>query len=61
MPVEIRELHIKVNVNEGSNGQRPSQSSIGTAAHTNGRGSNSDIVASCVEQVLNILRQKEER
>lgn len=54
MPIEIRELLIKATVNESGRGKESS-----------GRGgSNSDkedIVAECVEQVMEILRQREER
>jgi hypothetical protein len=58
MPVEIKELHIRVTVNatEGSppNQQMPSS------------GKNSDVdrqalIAECVEQVLDILQNKSER
>ncbi|MEI6651144.1 MAG: DUF5908 family protein [Chlorobiaceae bacterium] len=58
MPVEIKELHIRVTVNaaEGSSSNQ----------QTPGPGKNSDadrqaIIAECVEQVLDILQNKSER
>jgi hypothetical protein len=58
MPVEIKELHIRVTVNavEGSssNQQTPSL----------GKNSDADrqtLIAECVEQVLDILQNKSER
>ncbi|REG99109.1 DUF5908 family protein [Flavobacterium aquicola] len=53
MPIEIKELHIKINVNENSNpGAEPASSS--SAAEK-------DIVAECVEQVMKIIERKKER
>lgn len=64
MPVEIRELHIKVTVNEAPQGE-------GAAANRNtgkrsggGESAGADreaIVAECVEQVLRIMQNKRER
>jgi hypothetical protein len=54
MPVEIKELHIKAVVQDGekkNNLQNPS----GSPQQIN------HIVAECVEQVLKIIREKEER
>jgi hypothetical protein len=58
MPVEIKELHIKVTVNAtgGASTNQP----------TSGSGKNSDvdrqhIIAECVEQVLEVLQNKLER
>ena len=63
MPIEIKELHIRVAVNASSTGQ-PSE-----ARTEAGRGSARDgeeeghdaMVAACVEQVLGILENKRER
>ncbi|HMG07344.1 MAG TPA: DUF5908 family protein [Mucilaginibacter sp.] len=52
MPVEIRELQITTTVQEGGG---TSSSSPAAAA------SNEDIIAKCVEQVLEILKEKTER
>ncbi|MBU3699178.1 MAG: hypothetical protein FGM33_04090 [Candidatus Kapabacteria bacterium] len=61
MPVEIRELHIKVNVTQSA-----AATPTSTAAAQPGGGSaagapSSDIVTQAVEQVLEILRQEKER
>lgn len=49
MPIEIKELHIKINVNEGS---KPTTSSTS---------SEKDVVEECVEQVMKIIERKKER
>ena len=59
MPIEIRELHIKVKVNERENNNR-------NATRPNARRQERDasedaIVAECVEQTLAIIEQKKER
>ncbi|WP_166920219.1 DUF5908 family protein [Flavobacterium poyangense] len=53
MPIEIKELHIKINVNEGAS--KPS-----TSASTP-KSTDEDAVAECVEQVLKIIERKKER
>jgi hypothetical protein len=55
MPVEIRELHIRVAVNAESKAQAPAKpGDVG--------GADQDaIVAECVEQVLRIIQAKKER
>lgn len=64
MPVEIKELHIKISVNapqaeQNTGAGRP------VAANSNAGESNQNqreaIVAECVEQVLQILYNKKER
>lgn len=52
MPVEIRELQITTTVNES--GSAPASSSAPAAG-------SEDIIAKCVEQVLEILKEKTER
>jgi hypothetical protein len=56
MPVEIRELQITGIVQE-NNAQQPG-SATGSQSTTN---NNQAIIAACVEQVLEILKQKNER
>ncbi|MFW6259936.1 MAG: DUF5908 family protein [Tangfeifania sp.] len=52
MPIEIKELHIKINVDE--NGASPrGESSL--------KKEKDKIIAACVEQVMEILSKKEER
>ncbi|WP_162996304.1 DUF5908 family protein [Mucilaginibacter celer] len=58
MPIEIRELNIRVSVNQSPAEQdaKPSGSSGG------GGGADKDeIIAECVEQILEILKNKNER
>ena len=59
MPVEIRELHIRVAVNpEAAKRASPAK----PASAGGGSGADKDaIVAECVEQVLQIIQSKKER
>lgn len=52
MPIEIKELHIKINVNDEA-----------TRQGANGEDSNQkeEIIEACVEQIMEILSKKEER
>ena len=52
MPIEIKELHIKINVNENGHS---------TDSENSASGKKNRIVAECVEQVMEILSKKEER
>ena len=57
MPVEIKELHIRVSVDA-----RPAQRATGAQAASGGAGADKDaIVAECVEQVLQTIQSKKER
>ncbi|HYQ56743.1 MAG TPA: DUF5908 family protein [Draconibacterium sp.] len=53
MPVEIKELHIKIAV-----GENRSQASDQSTEATESR---DEIIEACVEQVMEILSKKEER
>jgi hypothetical protein len=55
MPIEIKEVHIKAVIQE----ETP-RLDANSAASTTTRQMNT-IVAQCVEQVLNILKEKQER
>ncbi|TNJ40387.1 hypothetical protein FGF66_01140 [Chlorobaculum thiosulfatiphilum] len=64
MPVEIRELHIKVTVNEAPQDEGAQASRNGAERSGGGAGGGADreaIVAECVEQVLRIMQNKRER
>jgi hypothetical protein len=66
MPIEIKELHIRVTVNAPAGGAPGAGATIGTVAATpapagGGAGDKEAIVAECVEQVLSILHEKMER
>jgi hypothetical protein len=57
MPVEIKELHIRVAVDA-----RPPQQASAARTASDGNGADKDaIVAECVEQVLQIIQSKKER
>jgi hypothetical protein len=62
MPIEIKELHIRVEVNTPQSGQ-PSkgQTASSDSTKTGGETDKEAIVAECVEQVLQILQHKKER
>jgi len=55
MPIEIKELHIKAVVQDVAP-QTETMSTDATAANRL-----DEIVATCVEQVLNIIKEKQER
>lgn len=62
MPIEIKELHIRIAVNAPQGGQ--SAAPIGGSGGKAGDNTEQDkdaMVADCVEQVLQILRNKEDR
>ena len=63
MPIEIKELHIRVAVNMPSTGQVAGGSTGGSGGNTGGgnAGDKEALVAECVEQVLEILQNKMER
>ena len=50
MPIEIKELHIKINVKEGEQ----------TSSESDGDGK-SKMVQECLDQVMTILKNKDER
>ena len=53
MPIEIKELHIKINVNDGGQSN---------AAPDNTSGGNSaKVISSCIEKVFEIQDRKKER
>ncbi|WP_340112892.1 DUF5908 family protein [Maribellus mangrovi] len=54
MPIEIKELHIKINVS--SEPEQRQSSGVGE-----GDNSKEKIIEACVEQVMEILSKKEER
>jgi len=57
MPLEIKELHIRVAVNASAGGAE----AAAAAARPGGAEAKDAIVADCVEQVLQILQSKMER
>ncbi|MCI5117588.1 MAG: hypothetical protein D3913_06435 [Candidatus Electrothrix sp. LOE1_4_5] len=62
MPIEIKELHIRVAVNTSSSGQQSGPSGTSSAVGSAPPSDEKDaLVSECVEQVLQILRDKGER
>ncbi len=60
MPVEIRQLHIKINVNEQTqNNNNATSGTDNTRQET--RKKEDALVAECVEQTLSILADEKER
>jgi hypothetical protein len=51
MPIEIRELHIKINVSDSG----------GASASGGAESEASDPVAQCVEQVMDVIKKQKER
>ncbi|MCF6331936.1 MAG: DUF5908 family protein [Draconibacterium sp.] len=52
MPIEIKELHIKINVDE---------SPVNSNPETNNRNEKDKIIEACVEQVMEIISKNKER
>ncbi|MDF0651243.1 MAG: DUF5908 family protein [Nitrospira sp.] len=64
MPIEIKELHIRVTVNPSSGGRQTGAqggAGVGAAADADDERGRNQMVAECVEQVLGILESKRER
>jgi hypothetical protein len=55
MPIEIKELHIKINVDEGAKSGNSQQSG------NNSRQGQEAIIAACVEEVMEVLEKQKER
>lgn len=53
MPIEIKEMHIKISVGDGGNSP-----SLQNTDESDGK---DEIIEACVEQVMEILSKKEER
>ena len=62
MPIEIRELNIRVSVNQSPAESNESGGAASGGGQQGGGGGDKDqIVAECVEQVMDILKNKLER
>ncbi len=53
MPIEINELHIKINVNDAAQSNASADKKSG--------GKDQDLLQSCIDQVMNIQERKNER
>ncbi len=61
MPIEIKELNIRINVNQNQQ-EQDAPSSPGKASSQGGEGGDQDeVIAACVEQVMELLKNKMER
>jgi hypothetical protein len=58
MPIEIKELHIRVTINVPSDGNPGSAEKQEPGLNASNR---EELVAACVEQVMQILKDKHER
>jgi hypothetical protein len=61
MPIEIRELNIRVSVNQSPAEQDSNAGGGGGSKGGGGGGDKDEIIAECVEQILEILKNKNER
>lgn len=61
MPIEIRELVIRATVESGKDGTEKPAAAPANGAATPANTDNDQVVQACVEQVLEILRRKQER
>lgn len=61
MPIEIKELHIRVAVNVAPDEKAPADQAPSGGGAKNAGADRGAIVADCVEQVLQILQNKSER
>ena len=64
MPIEIKELHIRMTVNAPGNANEassPTPVGNGKPSQSNPAADREALVAECVEQVLQILADKKER
>ncbi len=55
MPIEIKELHIKINVDEGANSGNTREDKSESGKSTDA------IIAACIEGVMEILEKQKER
>lgn len=55
MPIEIKELHIKINVDEGARSSNIRQND------SNSKEGKEAIIAACVEEVIEVLEKQKER
>jgi hypothetical protein len=61
MPIEIRELHIKVTVNNPASGGGEGSSGAAQSSENESPAPPERVIADAVEQVMELLRKKEER
>lgn len=60
MPIEIKELNIRINVNQNQQ-EQDAPPTPGKASSAGGEGGQDEVIAACVEQVMELLKNKMER
>jgi len=58
MPIEIKELHIRVTVNQPSSEGTPAAAAPGSAAAADDK---DGLIRQCIEQVIDLMNAKKER
>jgi hypothetical protein len=61
MPIEIKELHIRVAVNSAAESKAPATQSPASGRQQSGGADQDSMITECVEQVLQILQDRSER
>lgn len=61
MPVEIRELVIKATIGSGGGGGGGAPGDQATGADNNGVPGNEEMINTCIEKILEILKEKNDR
>ena len=56
MPIEIKELHIKINVDESTNSKQTM-----SANGMSNAGNEEEVIAQCIEAVMELIENKQER
>ena len=57
MPIEIKELHIKINIEEGAS----AKASTTTGNNAASKKDKTNLISECVEAVMELLEQQKER
>ncbi|HEY0066195.1 MAG TPA: DUF5908 family protein [Flavisolibacter sp.] len=61
MPIEIRELVIKATIGSGGGGGQGAPGDQATGADNNGVPGNEEMINTCIEKILEILKEKNDR
>lgn len=60
MPIEIRELNIRIHVNENQQEQDPAAGQSGNSSSA-GTADKDELIADCIEKIMELLKNKQER
>jgi hypothetical protein len=61
MPLEIRELHIKVNVNQPKQSEGQDNLSMANAEAKKNEEEKDMVISQCIDEVMDIINRKNER